>query len=66
MCIYLILDPGLFEGDMVLSPVEREEIQTGKFHYASLKHKEKLWPKVNGEALVPYVIDKSLCKLQPQ
>ncbi|XP_057290929.1 astacin-like metalloprotease toxin 2 [Hydractinia symbiolongicarpus] len=47
-------NPGLFEGDILLNPQQREEIKAGRFEFASVKH--KLWPN----AVIPYEISGEL------
>jgi len=47
---------GLYEGDMVLSPDQMQEVEEGKFSFASTSNKNRLWPN----AVVPYVIAESL------
>ncbi|XP_065676856.1 hatching enzyme 1.2 isoform X2 [Hydra vulgaris] len=47
---------GLYQGDMVLSPSDIEQVQKGTFTFSSLGDLSKMWPN----AVVPYVIDSSL------
>ena len=51
--ILILPDPGLFEGDIVLDPDEREGMKNGNA-YASIKGGR--WPN----AVVPYVITGSI------
>jgi len=54
-----LIDEGLYEGDMILSPDQIQEAQEGKFTFSSTSNKNKLWPN----AVVPYVLSSDLCKL---
>ena len=54
----MISDEGLYQGDMILSPSEIEQVQNGTFMFSSLGDLSKMWPN----AVVPYVIDSSLSK----
>lgn len=44
---YTLLDPNLFEGDMILSPDQLEEIRNGKINRAvpMAATKTNLWPR---------------------
>lgn len=48
-------NPGLFEGDMILSPDQKAEIDQGIYRYATKK--SGLWPKSGQYVYVPYEID---------
>ncbi|XP_002153855.2 zinc metalloproteinase nas-4 isoform X1 [Hydra vulgaris] len=49
-------NPNLYQGDMILSPSEIEEVRNGTFTFSALGDLSKMWPN----AVVPYVIDSSL------
>lgn len=53
-------DGNLFEGDMILSPEQVKEVESGNFGYGSMKRKDRLWLNENGEAIVPYLISDKL------
>lgn len=52
-------DAALYEGDMILTPDQREEVKNGQFKFGSISNRNKLWLK-NGQAIVPYKIEYSL------
>ena len=41
---FYVSDPGLYQGDMVLSPKQLKHVKEGTFFFGSLKDKSKLWP----------------------
>jgi len=49
-------NPGLYEGDMVLTPDQMKEVKTGKYQFGAIK--DKLWP--NG--IIPYQISYDLAR----
>ncbi|XP_057291267.1 zinc metalloproteinase nas-6-like [Hydractinia symbiolongicarpus] len=51
-------NPGLYEGDMVLSPDQMKEVKQGTFTFSSTSKKNKLWP--NG--VVPYTVNSDLAR----
>lgn len=57
---FTLVDPGIYEGDMELSPEQLEEVRNGKFSFGSISNRERLWPNINGEVVIPYYIEKSL------
>ena len=59
---FTLVDPGIYEGDMELSPEQLEEVRNGKFSFGSMSNRERLWPNINGEVVIPYYIEKSLSK----
>lgn len=54
--MFSVSDPGLFEGDMILSPQQLEAARKGKLSYATTIGKQ--WP---GKT-VPYVYDLTISK----
>ena len=60
--LFTLVDPGIYEGDMELSPEQLEEVRNGKFSFGSMSNRERLWPNTNGEVVIPYHIEKSLGK----
>ena len=58
MTLALLLDPNLFEGDMILRPDQIARWKNGELGYGSKKNRNELWP--NG--VVPYTISYELRK----
>lgn len=54
----LILDPNLYQGDMVLSPAELVQVRNGTFGYASATS-DLYWPR---GVPIAYEIAKSICR----
>ncbi|XP_057291858.1 low choriolytic enzyme-like isoform X2 [Hydractinia symbiolongicarpus] len=53
-------DPALFEGDMVLTPSQLQQVKEGTFTFSSVTSKNRLWP--NG--IIPYTISSELKREQ--
>ena len=56
---FLYLDPNLYQGDIILTPAQREFLTKGQSKaFGSIRDVTKLWP--NG--VVPYTIGSNLRK----